>query len=250
MNFNDFPINEILGLAVVVQRAERWNDMRQIVRNMVTRKIAHKQQLNLTERMLLTSAYKNVTASKRRSLRIITEETCDTVPTACLNKYKEMVEAELEEVCKEEIHLLYMMKGYEEKTNQDGEIMVFLLKTLADSHRYLAESKPNSIFSQNADKYYEEAFDLAKRKLPPAHPLRLELALNYSVCCHEIIKNEDQACRITKDAIDSAVIELDPLKDHYYNDSVCILQLLRDNLSHWTSSDDKRRVSENYVSSA
>jgi len=238
MNFNDYPINDIVGLASVAQKAERWTDMRQIVHHMVMRKMAHKVQLNIKERMLLTSAYKNPTSLRRKSLRKINEGTNSKLSAECIKKYKGMIVAELEEICEEQIQLLYMMKGYEEKENKhDDEMMVFLLKTLADYHRYLAEFKKDHIFVENADKFYEEAFDLARRKLPAAHPSRLEVALNYSVYCQELAKKEDEACSITKNAIKYATAELDPRTD-YYMDSLCILQLLRDNLTHWTTKDE------------
>ncbi|MCL4151686.1 UNVERIFIED_CONTAM: hypothetical protein GTU68_064854 [Idotea baltica] len=60
-------------------------------------------------------------------------------------------------------------------------------------------------------------------ELPPTHPIRLGLALNFSVFYYEIA------------AFDDAIAELDTLSEDSYKDSTLIMQLLRDNLTLWTS---------------
>jgi len=49
--------------------------------------------------------------------------------------------------------------------------------------------------SQNA---YQEAFDIAEKEMPSTHPIRLGLALNYSVFFYEIINAPDRACELAK----------------------------------------------------
>ena len=53
-----------------------------------------------------------------------------------------------------------------------------------------------------AAKYYGEAMALAQEKLQPTHPIRLGLALNYSVCHYEILRDPKQACHVAKSAFD------------------------------------------------
>lgn len=43
------------------------------------------------------------------------------------------------------------------------------------------------------------------------------------------------ADRLAKDAFDNAIAELDTLSEESYKDSTLIMQLLRDNLTLWTS---------------
>ena len=43
------------------------------------------------------------------------------------------------------------------------------------------------------------------------------------------------ACQLAKQAFDDAIAELDSLNDESYKDSTLIMQLLRDNLTLWTS---------------
>merc|ERR1712107_688128 len=75
----------------------------------------------------------------------------------------------------------------------------------------------------------------SKKTLPETHPTRLGLALNFSVCYYEILKEADKACKLAKEAFDAAIEKLDTLNDASYKDSTLIMQLLRDNLTLWTS---------------
>jgi hypothetical protein len=45
---------------------------------------------------------------------------------------------------------------------------------------------------------YNEALEIAKTQLPPTHPVRLGLALNYSVFFYEIQSSPDRACQLAK----------------------------------------------------
>ena len=49
--------------------------------------------------------------------------------------------------------------------------------------------------SKNA---YQSAMDIAKDQMQPTHPIRLGLALNYSVFFYEIQNTPDQACQLAK----------------------------------------------------
>ena len=82
---------------------------------------------------------------------------------------------------------------------------------------------------------YKSATDIATTELPPTHPIRLGLALNFSVFYYEILNSSDRACSLAKQAFDDAIAELDTLSEDSYKDSTLIMQLLRDNLTLWTS---------------
>src|SRR6266542_69888 len=107
-----------------------------------------------------------------------------------------------------------------------------------DYHRYLAEFATGDRRSQSADKSldaYKAASEVAVTELAPTHPIRLGLALNFSVFYYEILNSPDKACHLAKQAFDDAIAELDTLSEEKYKDSKLIMQLLRDNLTLWTS---------------
>lgn len=54
---------------------------------------------------------------------------------------------------------------------------------------------------------------------------------------YEILNSPDRACHLAKQAFDDAITEIDSLSEESYRDSTLIMQLLRDNLTLWTSSD-------------
>merc|ERR1711976_484411 len=88
---------------------------------------------------------------------------------------------------------------------------------------------------KNSQESYKQAFDIAGQEMPPTHPIRLGLALNYSVFYYEILNDPEQACTLAKTSFDDAIAELDTLSEESYKDSTLIMQLLRDNLTLWTS---------------
>lgn len=46
---------------------------------------------------------------------------------------------------------------------------------------------------------YKQAFEVAKEKMAPTHPIRLGLALNFSVFYYEILNAPDKACGMAKE---------------------------------------------------
>jgi 14-3-3 protein epsilon len=81
---------------------------------------------------------------------------------------------------------------------------------------------------------YKKATEEAS-KLMTTHPIRLGLALNFSVFYYEILNQADVACKLAKSAFDAAISDLESLEEEQYRDSATIMQLLRDNLTLWTS---------------
>ncbi|XP_038897766.1 14-3-3-like protein isoform X2 [Benincasa hispida] len=122
--------------------------------------------------------------------------------------------------------------------NCDELICLLITNRKGDYCRYLAEFKSGDECKQVADqslKSYEAASAIANSDLSPTHPIRLGLALNFSVFYYEILNSPERACHLAKQAFDEAIAELDSLNEESYKDSTLIMQLLRDNLTLWTS---------------
>ncbi|KAL8198877.1 UNVERIFIED_CONTAM: hypothetical protein K2H54_028510 [Gekko kuhli] len=135
---------------------------------------------------------------------------------------------------------IYLTKAVEDAVSSIAESVVctcYLIKK-GDYHRYLAEfatGNDRKEAAENSLVAYKAASDIAMTELPPTHPIRLGLALNFSVFYYEILNSPDRACRLAKAAFDDAIAELDTLSEESYKDSTLIMQLLRDNLTLWTS---------------
>lgn len=70
-------------------------------------------------------------------------------------------------------------------------------------------------------------------------PIRLGLALNFSVFHYEIRSDPKKACDLAKTAFDDAIADIENIQDTNYKDSTTIMQLMRDNLTLWTSELDE-----------
>merc|ERR1719516_260251 len=150
-------------------------------------------------------------------------------------EYREKVEKELRDICQD---VLGLLDSFLIPKASNAESKVFYLKMKGDYFRYLAEvavgNERKDIMNQSQEAY-KGAFDVAQKEMPPTHPIRLGLALNYSVFYYEILNDPEQACSLAKHAFDDAIAELDTLSEESYKDSTLIMQLLRDNLTLWTS---------------
>jgi hypothetical protein len=235
--FGDLTADKLLTLARIAETAERYDDMCAFTSNLVKSRCAADSELSVEERNLLSVAFKNVVGSKRASWRTLNAESSEN-DAEYLSQYKSAVEAELQMKCLEVLKLLedHLLKQYAGKKTESE---VFYLKMCADYYRYLAEFCEDETYPKKAEEVYTKAMDVAKEALNETHPTRLGLALNFSVCYYEIIKEPEKACNLAKEAFDGAIAKLDTLNDSSYKDSTLIMQLLRDNLTLWTSETNE-----------
>merc|ERR1712078_558136 len=152
-------------------------------------------------------------------------------------EYCSKVEAELSKICDT---ILGLLDGNLIAKASNGESKVFYQKMKADYYRYKAEYKDGDLkskASESARLAYEEAQKGAEKDLAVTHPIRLGLALNFSVFQYEVLSNPEEACKMARTAFEDAIAELDNVAEDSYKDSTLIMQLLRDNLTLWTSDE-------------
>ena len=186
-------------------------------------------ELSVEERNLLSVAYKNVIGARRASWRIVTsieqkeESKGNESQVGLIKEYRQKIEAELAKICED---ILEVLDDHLIKSAQTGESKVFYHKMYVlkhgalfeklltrssrkgDYHRYLAEFALGDKRKQSADKSleaYKAATEVATTDLAPTHPIRLGLALNFSVFYYEILNSPDQACHLAKQAFDDAI---------------------------------------------
>jgi len=228
---------ENVYMAKLAEQAERYDEMVESIKKVATLGV----ELTVEERNLLSVAYKNVIGARRASWRIISsieqkeENKGNEQHVTIIKQYKTKIEAELGNICNDVISVL---DKHLIPTAITGESKVFYHKMKGDYHRYLAEfssANTRKEAAENSLLAYKTASDIAVTELPPTHPIRLGLALNFSVFYYEILNSPDRACQLAKQAFDDAIAELDSLSEDSYKDSTLIMQLLRDNLTLWTS---------------
>jgi len=219
----------------LAEQAERYDDMAAAMKQVTETGV----ELSNEERNLLSVAYKNVVGARRSSWRVISSIEQKTEGSerkqVMAKEYREKVEKELRDICQD---VLGLLDKFLIAKASNAESKVFYLKMKGDYYRYLAEVATGDARAgvvDDSQKSYQDAFEIAKSDMQPTHPIRLGLALNFSVFYYEILNSPDKACQLAKQAFDDAIAELDTLNEDSYKDSTLIMQLLRDNLTLWTS---------------
>ena len=221
------------------EQAERYEEMVELMKQL----ISQGQKLSVEERNYLSVAYKNVIGVRRAAWRILCSiegKEMDLVKGEeskeldVIAEYKDCIEKELDAIC---LEVLTLLDESVIPNDPESEARVFYYKMKGDYLRYKAEYKRGAEkhpISEEALSAYKSADELAG-ELIPTHPIRLGLALNFSVFYYEILNQPKEACKLANAAFNEAIPELNSLPEVKYNDSALIMQLLRDNLTLWTA---------------
>ncbi|KAL5132526.1 14-3-3-like protein D [Glycine soja] len=254
-------------VAKLAEQAERYDEMVDAMKKVAKLDV----ELSVEERNLFSVGYKNVVGSRRASWRILSsieqkeESKGNELHVKRIRDYRNKVELELSNICSD---IMIVLDEHLIPSTNIAESTVFYYKMKGDYYRYLAEFKAGNEKKEVADQslkayevfagehkldefqgfcenvkfsiffmLYEDttASTTAESELQPTHPIRLGLALNFSVFYYEIMNSPERACHLAKQAFDDAVSDLDTLNEDSYKDSTLIMQLLRDNLTLWTS---------------
>jgi len=184
---------------------------------------------------------KNVIGARRAAWRIISsieqkEKTKNNEANVVkIKSYAGKIEKELNDICAD---VMDVLDNHLINNATAEESKVFYHKMKGDYFRYKAEftaEDKRKEASQHSLEAYQKALEIAEAQLPTTNPIRLGLALNFSVFYFEILNEPQKACDLAKKAFDEAITKLDDLTEDSYKDSTVIMQLLRDNLTLWTS---------------
>jgi len=225
--------------AKLAEQAERYDEMADKMKEVSEAG----DELGVEERNLLSVAYKNAVGSRRAAWRIISsveqKETSkgNTQNAEYAKEYRDTVEKELDKICGD---VLGVLDANLIPKASSGESKVFYQKMKADYYRYKAEytdGDKKKDASNKAKDAYAAAQAVAEKDLAVTHPIRLGLALNFSVFQYEVLGETDEATKMAREAFEQAIAELDNVAEDSYKDSTLIMQLLRDNLTLWTSDE-------------
>lgn len=223
--------------ATLAEQAERYDEMAEHMRAVAL----FDQELDTEERNLLAVSFKQAVGQRRSSWRIVCRVEQDEqakgnhMSTASARSYRKKIEGELTRLCQTILALLSdkLIPGA-----TTAEAKVSFYKAQGDYYRYLAEISDDvdrTRATTAAKVAYEDGTKVAETSLKVTSPFRLGLALNHAVFYYEVMNAPTEAVRIGRKAFEDAVREIDNLGEDSAKESALVMQLLRDNLTLWTS---------------
>jgi len=227
---------ENIFMAQLAEQAGRFDDMVEYTKRVAVMG----SELNVDERNLLSVAYKNSVGSRRSAWRNVTMSEQRFNQPGIVEKitgYRQKIETELNQLC---VDVLTILTNELVPRCTQGDAQVFYLKMKGDYFRYLAEfSSGENTHAQDAQECYRQASAAAASALQPTDPIRLGLALNFSVFYYEVLGNAPEACKLARASYEDAIGGMNALSDAAYQDSAQILQLLQDNLTLWQNETNE-----------
>lgn len=121
----------------------------------------------------------------------------------------------------------------------DGEPKAFFIKMVGDYYRYISESAKDAKLEEvktAALAAYESANSI---DLAACNPIKLGLALNFSVFHYEVLKNHSKACELADSALQQALEKIDELEEDDFRDAKSIIELLKENLTLWREEENE-----------
>ena len=228
-------VEENIFLARVAEQAERFEDMVDFLSKVLDAKGA---EVSSDERNLLSVAFKNLISSKRaacRTIAAIEQNPKYSKFSDALASYKNRIESDLQADCKRIVDII----------NQQvlanacaGEAKAFFDKMVGDYHRYSAENATGEQFEAAKQAALEAYAEADKIELTPCNPIRLGLALNFSVFHYEVMKNHKAACELADKALQDALDRIDELEEEEFRDAKSIIELLKENLTLWKEEEE------------
>ena len=109
---------------------------------------------------------------------------------------------------------------------------------IGDYYRYMCENAKGGDLEDYKNKALEAYQTADKTDLAPCNPIKLGLALNFSVFQYEVMKNHSQACTIADQALQDALDKIDELQEDDFRDAKSIIELLKENLTLWKEEEE------------
>jgi len=238
MSLAKYSREELIFLTKLLERADRFQDMINAIKEI----IQLDPVLTIEERNIFSASYKNLITPKRTSWRVLNlmekkdfKKNPENLPY--IKHTKENITKEIIDIS-QEIHKIIEEILIPNCHKEDSESQVFYLKLMGDYYRYIAEISSEEEFNKNcfrAENSYKLAYQIAEKDLAIYNPIRLGLALNFSVFYYEIFFKQEEGCLIAKMAFEGAVGIIDGVDKNKVKDAIMIIQILKENLIMWTS---------------
>lgn len=236
-------MEEKIFMARVAEQAERFDDMVDFLRPILRDKGG---DFSVEERNLLSVGFKNLIGGKRTAIRTISAIEQNPKYSkfgGALGQYKKKIEGELQKDCQ---NIINMIKQDAMKALTDPEGKAFFLKMVGDYYRYMAESAQGDVLTQareGALEHYKLA-DTAGKDLQACNPIKLGLALNFSVFYYEVMQDNKHACQLAETALQDAMNKIDDVDEDTFRDAKSIIELLKENLTLWKEEDGDNNIED------
>jgi len=236
-------LEENIFMARVAEQAERFDDMVNYLTQVVKSK---NEDFTTEERNLLSVGFKNQIGSKRTAIRTISaieQNPKYSKFNDALAAYKKRIEQELYDQC---ISIVGTVKDCCMGVASTDETKAFFYKMIGDYYRYVAECA-NGDQLETVKNGALENYQLAattSESLNACNPIRLGLALNFSVFHYEVMNNHKQACELGEQALSDALEKIDDVDEETFRDAKSIIELLKENLSLWKEEEEQNAVED------
>ena len=97
---------------------------------------------------------------------------------------------------------------------------------------------------EKVEEFYQEGIDLAYKDLNPCNPVRLALALNYTVHFHEQRNDTLKAIKLTCLTLEEALGHIDDADQQNFSDAETLIKMLKENLVLWKEEQTEIRELE------
>jgi len=236
-------LEEDIFMARVSEQAERFDDMVYYLNKVAQQKT---EDFTTEERNLLSVGFKNQIGSKRTAIRTIAA--IEQNPKYAkfnegLMGYKKKIEGELYDQCMEIVKTVEISCM---KMATTDETKAFFYKMIGDYYRYVAECAAPDKLEQvrnGALENYQKA-DETSKSLNACNPIRLGLALNFSVFYYEVMNKHKEACELGENALSEALEKIDDVDEETFRDAKSIIELLKENLSLWKEEEEQNAVED------
>ena len=236
---------ELVFMARVAEQAERSEDMVKYISEAVKMR---DKDLSNEERTLLSIGFKMLVGQRRTAIRTI--QAIAPNPkylhfAGGLTAYKKSLEEEMFAACKQ---LIEIVRDHALPRSGTPESKAFFLKMIADYYRYISEAAEGDLLQEaktQAEKYYAQT-DEVVNELSPWNPIRLGLALNFSVFYYEVMDDAKRACEIAEAAYELTSNLKAREGEHDLNaatmkDAMQIRDLIKENLQVWSRTEEEQK---------
>ena len=131
---------------------------------------------------------------------------------------------------------IQLLNSYEVKRDTNIEAVIHYKCYLAEQHDNKARVSSDADKELNISKassLFDEAYEISKKNLNPAHPVVIDVAISYSVFVVNLLGSVDKALNIATVAHDKALSKLSELPDELKSLANEGLECLRANINEW-----------------